>query len=162
MTNNKMALEVRDRTLEMVRPFNAPRELLYRAFSDGEALRQWFGPEGWPITTSDMDFRVGGSWHYCMTGPDGTEGWGLALYEEITPTERIQYRDTFSDADRTEVPPASDVTLAFEDRGDGTSTLRWTSVFESNDARDQVIAMGMEEGAASTLENLERYLASVS
>ncbi|MQC17006.1 MAG: SRPBCC domain-containing protein [Chloroflexi bacterium] len=109
-----------------------------------------------------MDFRVGGSWHYCMTGPDGTEAWGLATYEEIVPTERIQYRDAFSDPDRTEVPPVSSVTLYFEERGDGMSVLRWTSVFESNDARDEVIAMGVEEGAASTLENLERYLASVS
>lgn len=158
---SKMSVEVRDRAIEMVQPFEATPAQLFHAFSDGEALKQWFGPEGWPLSVSTMDFRVGGTWHYCMSGPDGAEAWGIALYDEIAAPTLIRYRDAFSDADRSIVPPESAVTLAFEGRDDGTTLLRWTSVFASNDARDEVLAMGVEEGAASTLQNLERYLAAL-
>ncbi|MDA1010975.1 MAG: SRPBCC domain-containing protein [Chloroflexi bacterium] len=101
---SKMSVEVRDRTIEVVQPFEATPEQLFLAFSDSDALKQWFGPEGWPLTVSDIDFRVGGSWHYCMSGPDGMEAWGIALYDEIMAPTLIRYRDAFSDADRTVVP----------------------------------------------------------
>jgi uncharacterized protein YndB with AHSA1/START domain len=155
-----VSIEVRDREIEVVCLLDAPRELIFRAYSDGEALKAWFGPEEWPLTISRMDFRPGGRWHYCMTGPDGQEGWGIALYEEIVPPERIVYRDAFSDADGNVIPPESTATISIEERADG-SLLRWVSVYASNDARDQVLAMGVEAGITSTLNNLERYLAEV-
>jgi len=156
---NQMSIEVGDRTLTIARRFEAPRALVFGAYTDGEALKQWFGPEGWPLTVSDMDFRVGGAWHYCMSGPNGEQAWGLAMFDEIVVPERLVYRDAFSDADRNVVPPASDVTIEFIERAPTSTSLRITIVFASNDERDQVIAMGMEEGMAQTLEHLAKYLA---
>src|SRR5690606_1009281 len=88
-----------------------------KAYTNDEALKQWFGPEGWPLTVSNGDFRAGGTWHYCMSGPDGEEAWGIAIYEEVVEPERLVYRDAFSDADRNVVPPESTVTIDFIERG---------------------------------------------
>jgi len=160
MPDNKMSIEVRDRTIEIVRAFDAPRELVFRAYSDAEAIKQWFGPAPWPVTYCEMDFRVGGTWHFCMTGPDGQQGWSIAHYEEIVPPERIVYRDAFSDADGNVVPPQARITVRFEERGPNRTLLRSESVYASNDERDWVISMGVEEGIGLTYDQLERYLAS--
>ena len=159
MANNKMSIELAERSLKVARTFNAPRDLVFQAYTDPDALKQWFGPEGWPLTVSTMDFRVGGTWHYCMTGPEGEEAWGIATYDEIVAPERLVYRDAFSDADGNIVPPESAVTIEFVEQGPSETSLQITSIFASNDERDQVIAMGMEEGMAQTLDHLEEYLA---
>lgn len=159
---HKMSVEVADRTLNVARTFDAPRELVFQAYTDGDALKQWFGPEGWPLTVSDMDFRVGGTWHYCMTGPEGEQAWGLAMFDEIAAPERLVYRDAFSDADRNIVPPESTVTIDFVEVAPGQTSLHINTVFASNDERDQVIAMGVEEGMGQTLDHLEQYLAKQS
>lgn len=156
---NKMSVEVGDRTLQIVRPFDFPRDLVFQAYSDQDAIKTWFGPEGWPVTESKMDFRPGGTWHFCMTGPDGEQAWSLVRYQEIEAPERIVYRDAFSDAEGNTVPPESDVTVLFEERGPSASLLNISITFASNDERDQVIAMGMEEGMGMTLDQLEAYLA---
>ncbi len=155
-----MSVEVAERSLKVVRTFDFPRELVFQAYTDGDALKQWFGPEGWPLTVSDMDCRVGGVWHYCMTGPDGEQAWGIATFEEITAPERLAYEDAFSDADRNIVPPSSKVTINFIERSPAQTTLEMDIRFASNDERDQVIGMGIEEGMGQTLDHLEQYLAT--
>lgn len=157
---NKLAVEVADRTLRLAREFEAPRALVFGAYSDCEAIKQWFGPDPWPVTHCDMDFRPGGEWHFRMTGPEGEEAWSIAHYEEIVEPERIVYRDAFSDADRNVVPPQSLVTVLFEERGADRTLLRFEIVYASNDERDQVIAMGVEEGFSMSLDQMEAYLAS--
>ena len=157
---DKLSMEVSDKTLRMVREFDAPRELVFRAYSDCEAIKQWFGPEPWPVTYCELDFRPGGRWHYCMTGPNGEQGWGIAIYEEIDEPARIVYRDAFSDEAGNVVPPEGRVTVSFEERGPGRTLFRAQTVYASNDERDQVIAMGVEEGFGVSLDQLERYLAA--
>lgn len=157
---NALSLEVADKTLRMAREVDAPRELVFRAYSDCEAIKRWFGPDPWPVTYCDMDFRPGGQWHFKMTGPDGGEaGWSLVTYEEIVAPERIVYLDSFSDADRNVFPPEGRVTIEFVDRGPRKTLLRIDTVYESNDVRDQVIGMGVEEGFAMSLDQLDEYLA---
>lgn len=154
-----MSVEVAERSLKVARTFDYPRELVFNAYTDGEALKQWFGPEGWPLTVSDMDFRVGGVWHYCMSGPNGEQAWGIATFQTITAPEQLVYEDAFSDADRNVVPPASTVTINFIERNAAQTTLEMNILFASNDERDQVIGMGIEEGMGQTLDHLEEYLA---
>ncbi|MCA9848484.1 MAG: SRPBCC domain-containing protein [Dehalococcoidia bacterium] len=157
---NKLSVEVADKSLLMVREVDAPRELVFQAYASCEAIKQWFGPQPWPVTHCEMDFRAGGQWHFKMTGPNGEEGWSLARYEEIQAPERIVYVDSFSDADRNIVPPESRVTVEFVDRGPKKTLLRMQSVYASNDARDQVIAMGVEQGVGISFDQLEAYLAT--
>ncbi|MGE3960229.1 MAG: SRPBCC domain-containing protein [Dehalococcoidia bacterium] len=155
---NKLSLEVADKTLRMAREVDAPCELAFQAYASCDAIKQWFGPEPWPVTYCEMDFRAGGQWHFKMTGPNGEEGWSIVTYEEIVAPERIVYRDAFSDADRNVIPPQSLVTIEFVDRGPKT-LLRFEMVYISNDERDQVIGMGVEEGFGMSLDQLDAYLA---
>lgn len=157
---NRLSVEVADKTLRLVREVDAPRELVFQAYASCEAIKQWFGPDPWPVTYCDMDFRPGGQWHFKMTGPNGEEGWSLARYEEIQAPERIVYVDSFSDADRNIVPPEGRVTIEFVDRGPKKTLLRIDTVYASNEQRDQVIAMGVEEGFGISLDQLDAYLAS--
>jgi uncharacterized protein YndB with AHSA1/START domain len=122
--------------LTITRVFDAPRELVWSAFTDPVQLSRWWGPKDFTAPVWTTDFRVGGRYHYCMRGPDGTNYWGTGVYREIVPLERIVYTDSFSD-DHGNPIPASQlgfegdwpmemlVTLTFEDAPRGTKfTLR--------------------------------------
>src|SRR6187455_3209682 len=78
------------------RTVNAPRERVWKAWTDREQLMQWFGPKGFTMTTANLDFRPGGSFHYCLRGPDGKEMWGKFAYREIDPPRRIVHHHSFS------------------------------------------------------------------
>lgn len=165
---NKMITRVEGQVIVLERVFNAPRELVFKVFSDGEHLKQWWGPRGWEVTVSNMDFRPGGQWHYCMKCLDqnqgdfyGMESWGKSVYQEIDEPEKIVYIDYFSDAEGNiaEGMPATTVTMTFEEL-DGKTKLVNRGVYESAEALQSVIDMGMEEGITQTWDRLEEYLAS--
>lgn len=150
------------KTLVLERTFKAPRELLFKAFSDKEMLEQWWGPREWPATVKNIDFRVGGSWLYCMRGPDGTEAWGKGVYEEIAPPDRIVWRDVFTDSegnDNTDMPSMR-VTFNFIDLGGGTSKLSSVTEFASTEDLEQLAEMGMVQGWSESLDKLEELLAA--
>src|SRR5699024_10798371 len=79
-------------TITMEREFDAPPALLFRAYSDPDAMKAWYGPNGFTITVLSMDFRVGGLFRFFMHGPDGTDYPNRMLYREIVPAERLVYR----------------------------------------------------------------------
>ncbi|MFE0558790.1 SRPBCC domain-containing protein [Paenibacillus sp. NPDC058910] len=165
---NQMITRVEGQVLVLERVFNAPRELVFKVFTDGEHLKQWWGPRGWEVTVSKMDFRPGGSWHYCMKCLDkkqgdfyGMESWGESVYQEIEEPEKIVYIDYFSDAEGNiaEGMPATTVTMSFEEQ-DGKTKLISRAVYESPEALKTVLDMGMEEGITQTWDRLEEYLAT--
>jgi uncharacterized protein YndB with AHSA1/START domain len=157
----KMGVEVRDRALVLTYEVSAPPALVFEAYSKAEHLMQWFGPREWPLAVCEVDFRPGGQWHYCMRGPAGEESWGLATYREIVEPSRIAYQDAFSDAQRSIIPPLAEVTVEFTESRPGRTLITTESVYESNEQRDQVVRMGVEEGFRETLERLEEHLASL-
>src|SRR6185369_5813416 len=77
--------------------FNAPQALVWKAWTDRDELMKWFGPKGFAMTTAKMDFRPGGSFHYCLRSPDGKEMWGKFVYREIEAPKRIVLVNSFSD-----------------------------------------------------------------
>ena len=77
--------------------FAAPRELVWKAWTERERLMQWFGPKGATMTTANMDFREGGSFHYCLRINEKMEMWGKFTYREIVPPEKITWLNSFSD-----------------------------------------------------------------
>ncbi|MFL5006133.1 MAG: SRPBCC domain-containing protein, partial [Microvirga sp.] len=81
----------------ITRAFDAPRELAWKAFTDPERMRQWWGPKGFSVIASKMDLRPGGTYHYGMRAPDGTPMWGRFVYREIAAPERIVLVNSFSD-----------------------------------------------------------------
>lgn len=149
-----------DREMVMKREFIAPRELVFEAHSDCKHLKQWFGPREFPIDYCDLDFRAGGTWHFCMKGPNGEEAWTLRTFEDIERPIRISHRDAFSDPDRNEHPPVAYETISFEDRGERT-LLSIHTRYETPEERDQVIEMGVEQGVADTFEQLDELLAAL-
>ena len=82
-----------------IRVFEAPSELVFRAWSSCEHLSQWWGPDGWTLPVCEMDFRPGGRWFYGMRGPHGEDAFGLATYEQIVQPSLITFSDAFADKD---------------------------------------------------------------
>jgi uncharacterized protein YndB with AHSA1/START domain len=151
---------VGDRGIVMTRMFSAPRRLVFKAYSDCDHLNQWWGPRLWPLSYCDLDFRPGGTWHYCMRGPNGEEAWGKAIYREIVEPESLVYADAFSDAEGSTVPPESVVWVTFGDEGKKTR-LTVRTEFATAEDRETVLKMGAEEGIAETLDRLEELLATL-
>jgi uncharacterized protein YndB with AHSA1/START domain len=83
----------------IVHEFDAPREKVWKAWTEREHLLQWFGPKGFQMTTANLDFRPGGTFHYCLSAPDGNEMWGKWIFREIIAPEKIVLANSFSDKD---------------------------------------------------------------
>ncbi|MEW5961165.1 MAG: SRPBCC domain-containing protein [Chloroflexota bacterium] len=144
----------------MERVFDAPRELVWQAWTKPEHLAHWWGPKGWTLPVCQIDFRPGGVWHYCMRGPAGEESWGKAVYREIVEPERIVFLDAFADAagNSVEGMPEMLIMVIFAEHN-GQTKLTSRAQFASAADLESVLAMGMAEGLTETWDRLEAYLA---
>ena len=91
-------------TVVIERIFDAPRELVWRALTDPERVKKWWGPEHYDCPAAKIDLRVGGSYRFAMRGPDGQTNWSGGVYREIVPLERIVWTDSFMDEDGNRIP----------------------------------------------------------
>ncbi|MFF2480452.1 SRPBCC domain-containing protein [Paenibacillus sp. NPDC058071] len=164
---NAATTRVEGNTLIVERIFKAPRELVFKCYSEAEHLSAWWGPEGWSVPVCKVDFRPGGKWHYCMKCEDraqgdfyGMESWGLGEYIEIQPPEKIVYKDWFSDAEGNIDAnlPETLVALEFVELDDRTTKLINTATYISEEALRTVLDMGMLEGMGSTMARLDVLL----
>jgi uncharacterized protein YndB with AHSA1/START domain len=155
-----VATNLEDRTMVVERTFDAPREIVFRAWSEADRLKEWWGPKGWTLPVCNIDFRPGGVWHYCMEGPGGEKSWGRAVYDEIVPPERIVYTDAFSDEQGGIAPgmPVMKIVIDFVDEGGKTKIVSRTE-FDSREALESILQMGVVEGLTETWDRLEEYLA---
>jgi uncharacterized protein YndB with AHSA1/START domain len=146
-----------DRVLVIARTFDAPRALVWRAFSDPVHLSRWWGPKGYTNPVCELDFRVGGHWHNVMRAPDGAEYPVDVVFSEIVPPERIVYRNAPA---RGEVwgdnPPPSFVRTITFTEADGRTTLTMRAEFAAAADRERVMKRGFIDG---TLESFERLAA---
>lgn len=164
---NPLTYKTEGTILTVEKVFDAPKELVFSAYSSSEAMSQWWAPEGFTIPVSNMDFTVGGKWHYMMLGgPNmgewaGMEAWGLATYLEIDPPNKIVWEDAFTDAKGEPNPDLPIATITFEFFEDeGKTTMKSVGQYASEEALQTVINMGMIDGMTSALEKLDAYLAS--
>lgn len=142
------------RTLVISRTFEAPPNIVFKAYSAPEHIKKWFGPVTYPVTTAEMDFRVGGRWRFVMTGPDGQEGPPFGgTYLEIEEGKRLVYDNRFLD-DRGFTQGTMVTTVTFEPLEGGKTLLVMTTVFESRAERNKVAAMGFIEGCGSGFDQL--------
>jgi uncharacterized protein YndB with AHSA1/START domain len=154
------------------RVFDAPLDLVWKAFTDPSHMKNWWGPKGFTVRFAKMDFRPGGSYHYCMRSPDGQDMWGKFVYREIIAPQRIVFLNSFSDEKggltRHPMSPTWPLemlsTFTFtEQTGKTTLTIRW-SPFNATDAERKTFddgRNGMNQGWGGTLDQLEAYLAEV-
>ncbi len=143
-----------DREIVLTRVFDAPRTLVFDAFSKPELLKRWFGPRGWSLVVCEVDQRVGGGFRFVMRGPDGNDMGMRGVYREIAPPERSVHMESFDD-----YPGESQVTGVFVEQG-GKTTLTVTVLYPSREVRDIVIKSGMEHGAAESYDKLAELLAT--
>ena len=157
---NSTNVTTAERTLIMERVFDAPREIVFKVWSECKHLAQWWGPKGWTLPVCEIDFRPGGTWLYCMRGPAGEESWGKAVYREIVMPERIVYVDAFADADGNVVEgmPQMLITVEFTELN-GKTKITSRTEFASVAELEATLAMGVVEGATETWDRLEEYLA---
>lgn len=143
-----------DREIVITRTFDAPRALVFKAFTDPRHVDRWWGPTGFRNTTLAMDFRPGGRWRYIMHGPDGRDYPNHVHYTVIDEPGLLEYEHG-SDPD---APPHFHVTVTFVEEN-GRTTLTMRSLFPSAAARDHVVReFGAIEGGHQTLERLAAYL----
>jgi uncharacterized protein YndB with AHSA1/START domain len=147
-----------DREIVMTRVFDAPRRLVFDAFTRPELLKRWFlGPPGWSLVVCEIDLKVGGSYRYVWRGPDGTDMGMRGVYREIVPPERIVNTESFDEA---WYPGEALGTTVLIEQG-GKTTLTTTVLYESREARDAVLRSPMEQGVAAGYDRLAELLASI-
>jgi len=140
----------------MRRTFDAPRQLVFDAWTKPEHVERWFGREG-DTLTCEIDLRVGGSASYVWQLREGGEMGIRGTFREIVPPQRIVYTETF-DPPYTEQMGGETVNTLLLEEHNGKTTLSITTVYQSREARDGAIATGMEEGAAETFDRLDELL----
>jgi len=147
-----------DREIIITRIFDAPPELVWRAWTDPEQITQWWGPNGFTTTTYHMDVRVGGEWRFDFHGPDGRLYPNRIVYDDIEAPNRIVYSHReVEGADYDPVTFQSFVT--FERRGEQTN-LTMRMVFPTSDERDRVVReFGAVDGGIQTVNRLATHLA---
>jgi uncharacterized protein YndB with AHSA1/START domain len=144
------------RSIIGVREFDAPRELVFSAWTSAEHLAQWWGPVGFSTTTMSFDMRPGGIWRFVMHGPDGRDYQNRVTFEEIMPPERIVYRHGGGDDDVE--PVQFKQTVIFEDIG-GRTRITWRSDFPSAAERTRVIKeYHADTGLMQTMTRLGEYV----
>ena len=143
-----------DREIVLTRVFDAPRRLVWDAFSRPELLKRWFGPHGFTMPVCEVDHRVGGKYRFVLRKPDGKEMGMFGRYLELQPPDRSVHEESFDDFPG---PPAV-VTTLFVEKG-GKTTMTATILSPSKEVRDAVVASGMEHGAAESYDRLAELLA---
>jgi uncharacterized protein YndB with AHSA1/START domain len=148
-----------DREMVTTREFDAPRELVFAAWTDRSHLSQWWGPNGFTTTTYEMEVHPGGVWRFTMHGPDGTDYPNHILYRVVDPPSRLEYDHGSGDPSQ---PPAFQVIVTFADLG-GRTAVTLHSIFPNAAALEYVVREhGAVEGARQTLERFGEYLRGVA
>jgi uncharacterized protein YndB with AHSA1/START domain len=157
MPNTLKVITPTDLEIVMTRTFDAPRALVWEAMSKPELIKRWlFGPPGWVMTTCEDDLRVGGSFRWAWSGPDGTGMAMHGVYREVTPPERVVRTEIFDFGCDAQGGEQLSTILLHE--VEGRTNLTLTVLYDSKEARDGALASGMEHGVSAGYDRLEEML----
>jgi uncharacterized protein YndB with AHSA1/START domain len=157
----KVTLPADDQIL-ITREFDAPKHLVFKAFTTPELVRRWWHANRGEMTVAEIDLRVGGTWRYVMVADGGMEVGFHGEYREIVPNERIVSTETFEGL--PEGVPEEDgttVNTATFSEADGRTTLTILVQAPSKETRDAIVDSGMEAGLQDALDNLEQVAVSL-
>ena len=154
------------------RVFDAPRDLVWAAWTDPKHLVHWWGPKGFTVVKCAMDLRKGGTFHYGLKAPDGGMMWGKLVFREILPPKELVAVVAFSDekggVTRHPLAPSWPLEtlsiMTFDDEGGKTRiTLHWSPLNPTEEERETFAAGmdGMKAGWGGTMDQLAAYLAKV-
>ncbi|MFL5618016.1 MAG: SRPBCC domain-containing protein [Gemmatimonadaceae bacterium] len=148
-----------DREVVFSRVFDAPRELLWKAWSAPTHLHRWFGPAGYTTTTHEFAFEPGGVWRFVMHGPDGTDTPNTIVFREIVPPSRLVYENSW---ERPGLRLAFTVAVSFVAEGAGTRLSLHFFFADAEALRIATERYGVREGGVQTLERFGEHLRSSS
>jgi uncharacterized protein YndB with AHSA1/START domain len=146
-----------EREIVMTRVFDAPRRLVFEAWTNPEHLPHWMlGPEGWTMPVCEIDLRPGGAWHFVWRRADGTEMAMSGVYKEVTPPERLVSTESWGG---NWAETLNTLTLS---EANGRTTITNTILYPSKEARDAALKTGMKEGASQGFNRLDEYLRTMA
>lgn len=141
--------------LRFTRIYDAPRALVFAAWTDPAHIGNWWGPKGFATTTLAMEVEVGGVWDYVMHGPDGTDYPGRSVYSEIEEPARLAFSHVGGKADDPHL--SCEFSVTFEEL-DGKTKLTLRMIFSSMAAAEHARELGAEQGGTESLERLAGIL----
>jgi uncharacterized protein YndB with AHSA1/START domain len=147
-----------DEEILITREFDAPRHLVYRAWTTPELVKRWWTGRGDELTVCEIDLRVGGRWRYAMAGPGGSEIAFNGVFSELVPDERIVTTEAFEGMPDAE--PALNI-ITFAESG-GRTAMELLIVVKSREERDMILATGMTEGAQMQFDQLDELASSLA
>lgn len=148
-----------DREIVIVRAFDAPRDLVFEAWTKPEHVRHWWGWRSSTMVHCEAEVRPGGSWRYVTREENGVEVPFTGVYQEVTPPERLVHTEIYDvEPFNTGDPAVTTVTFHEED---GRTTVTVTTIYPTKEVRDMVLGSGMEAGAAESYDRLAERLASL-
>ena len=146
-----------DQEVGVTRTFDAPRALVWKAYTEPEHLQQWMtGPEGWSWVVCEVDLRPGGAYRFEWRKDDGSELKISGVHTEVEPPERLVATESWG----PEWPEAVNTILFSEE--DGRTTLSTTIAYPSKEARDAALATGMTDGMSMSYDQLDRVVAGLA
>ena len=151
-----------DEQILITREFNAPKHLVYKAWTTPELVKRWWSGQRGVVLSAEIDLRVGGKWRYVMTACEGAEAAFHGEFREIVPNERIVTTEVYEMPDADPLPPDDEPlnVITFEE-ADGRTTLTLLVQTTNKELRDMIIGSGMEIGMNEALDALERVAISL-
>jgi uncharacterized protein YndB with AHSA1/START domain len=149
-----------DREIVLTRAFDAPRDLVFEAWTRPEHVRHWWGLRSSTMLLCEAEVRPGGSWRYVTTAEDGAEVPFTGVYKEITPPERLVYTEMYDVEPFNSGEPAVN-TVTFTEK-EGRTLVTVTTVYPTKEVRDFVLGTGMEAGAAESYDRLAEHLTKMA
>jgi uncharacterized protein YndB with AHSA1/START domain len=151
--------DIPKKQLTVVRDFDAPVALVWKAWTERDILDQWWAPKPWKAETKSMDFRVGGRWLYCMVGPNAEQHWCRVDFRAITPQVSVASTAIFCDEEghpNTDMPTMNWL-QQFSQTAHGT-TVTVVLTFDNEASMEKIIVMGFQQGFSMGMSNLDEYL----
>ncbi|WP_022697318.1 SRPBCC family protein [Euryhalocaulis caribicus] len=147
-----------DREIVLARVIDAPRDIVYSAWTDPDQIQAWFGPDGFSIETKEIDLKPGGVWRFDMVAPDGTRYTNKMVFIRMeTPTLLEVEHGSDQDDDHGKFR----MLVTFDEQSDGKTVITLRQMHPSREQRQNKIGFGAVEYGGQTLEKLARHIAAV-
>jgi uncharacterized protein YndB with AHSA1/START domain len=150
-----------DEQILITREFNAPKDLVYKAYTEPELVKRWWSGQRGEMTSCEIDLRVGGTWRYVMVATNGLEVAFHGEYRELVPNERIVTTEVYEGLPDDQQPEEDVVNIVSFTEADGRTTLTLVVQTPSKEVRDAIINSGMEGGMQEGMDLLEQVAISL-
>lgn len=152
--------DLHNKQLLVTRNFDAPLEMVWRAWTESDLLDQWWAPRPYRAETKSLNFTEGGNWVYCMAGPNGERQWCKVDFKKIAAYKSFEVATYFCDENgvKNEEMPTMEWRSVFTPTGTATK-VEVTVSFTSQEALEKIIELGFREGFAAAHDNLDEVLA---